>query len=185
MNESLEQLEQEVEALLASVSDKLSVQPPESVTKHVKSVIHYELDEHWLDSHSSPKPSAQTLSRVKSAVYDQLQQAALQDQPGRRLLKRYIGGLVAAAAIIGIWVGVINQTHQTQQPEMDLNLFVEAADEVYVQDSFTTAINMELDTIEESIANLSTTFNDDLYMLEDIGNQIDSLFLESESFDDV
>lgn len=186
MNEDLHKLELEVEAALASLSADLSVEPAEALIHRVKAAVRHELNEAWLGGQPSPSPSTKVLQRVRAAVRDELRrsdervsvEAEVARRPARRLVRSPVWwSLTAAAAMIGIWVGIVHYAG-TLEPaslsvapdtEARLDLFVEVAEQVLA----------DLDALEESIT--EPIWEYETGVLSDIVSEIDELLAEPES----
>ena len=177
MTEDLNKMETEIDAMLADLSDKLDVKSNPVATKQAKIAVRLLLDESWLAGLSSPTPSADTLKRVRETIDNELQKTP------RTWLQPRIWAPLAAAAIIAICVGLLNYVHvaQDSQPAtVNLDMFVQALEETCEEDSFSLAVDMDLNAIEYSINNLATNSEYQYEILDDIGNQIDELFKEPE-----
>ncbi|UCD28132.1 MAG: hypothetical protein JSV03_13705 [Planctomycetota bacterium] len=178
MTEDLDKLEAEVEAMLASLASKLSVRPRPAAVERTKAAVRHQLNESWLADQATPAPSPFALQRVRSAIDDELK------RPMYSFARTMTWASLAAAAMIAICVGVLHYGQTVKPSPLDLDLFVQAAEETLMENPFTTAITLDLDVIEDSINNLATTTNYDTEILYDIGNQIDELFIEPEWLED-
>ena len=183
MIDDLNKMEAEVDAMLASLSLKLAVGPSPAAIERTKSAVRHQMNESWLAEQPAPMPSSKALQQVREAVDHELKK-----RMPHAWLRPRIWAPLAAAAIIAICVGLINYTRTPliQQPAaVDLDVFVQAFEEAFEENSFTMAANMDLDAIEDSINNLANSNDYEYEIINDIGNQIDELFNQPDWLENV
>ena len=183
MTEDLNKLETEIDAMLAELSAKLTVEHNSTTIERTKSVVRHELNEQWLFEQASPTPSPRILQQVRQAIDHELQKTT--SSPWLRVR---IWAPLAAAALIAISVGLTNyiRTAQVSQPaDIDIDIFVQALEETFENNPFTLAADMDLDAIEDNINNLAASSSYEYETLDDIGNQIDELFNEPDWLEDL
>ena len=176
MDRSLENLEREVEAGLAQVSARWSVDPPAALVQRVKQAVRHELNEQWLADQAVPVPSLQALARVRAAVRRELarSRAALAPPAGSLAAARLSAwslplATLAAAAMILVCVGVIRYVglvgattpHGKDSPhdavnvyvqaaQQQIDLFVAVANDVLTPDVSVSTVRMDLEAMEGS-----------------------------------
>lgn len=201
MCDELDRLEREVEAAMASLSADLRVEPPEALLSRAKAAVGHELNETWLADQPGVVPSPDTMQRVRTAVHAELERSAPADRPapggpgpgaapGRRRAWRWTWPALAAAAMIGICVGITHYfaaLKPPKEPAVDaaLNLFVDAANQVFTEDPLTAPIVADLDAVEENIARWQPAAQYDTEALGEIMEQIDALLVEPEPGEDM
>jgi len=185
MSEQLDNLEREVEAALASVSDKLSVVPSEAAVLRVKAAVRHEANEAWLSRQPVPTPASDTIERARVAVRDELQQ--------RQGVMRSSGAwqrgwsAVAAAAMILLAVGVIHRAGTLTDPTPDatgdpeLDLFLATAESVLAGDPVMSAILADLDVVEQRIMSWQSAGELDTDSLNDLVDELDDLLAEPDA----
>lgn len=117
MNQDLDKLEREAEAMLASLARELSVQPDRSLAERVKATTLHEINEQWLAGQPAPAPSAELYQRVRLAVRRQLQRVQAETAPEPRWSWTKARPLLAAAAAIVIWLGVAYRVGWFSEPD--------------------------------------------------------------------
>ena len=186
MNEDLDKLELEVEAALASLSAALSVEPAEALIHRVKAAVRHELNEAWLGRQPSPSPSSEVLQRVQAAVRDELRrpdervsvEAKVARRPARRLVRSPVWwSLTAAAAMIGIGVGIVHYTGMLEPASLSVDPDTEARLDLFVEVAERGLA--DLDALEESIT--EPIWEYETGILSDIVSEIDELLAEPES----
>ena len=194
MSEDLKHLEYEVERQLAELAPALEVEPPPAVIERTRAAVVRALNEAWLDSQPTPAPDADVLLRVRSAMHRELAGTVISAQRvkhSRRMLK-YAWPAVAAAAVIAISVSVfrdVGSSRQvtgvdTDQADQTVDLFVQAAKQVWTEDSLIVSLRMDLDSIEESLFTRSQTSSDGVEeIIEDIESRLDELFIEPDALE--
>jgi len=189
MNDDFEQLEREVERLLAELSPMLTVEPPTEVIVRTQIATRQALNEAWLVDQSTPTPNDETLACVRSAVRRELARTTENDTRINRPILRLAWPVVAAAAMIVISVGVFHYggfgrqktAMTTDNADQAVDLFVQAASAVWTEDAMIASLHMDLDSIEESMLTRTYTTSDGVEeTLEDIESQLDELFTEPE-----
>lgn len=154
MNNDLERLEQQVEAEWSALRLDLSAEPSAAAVDRIRSAVRQELNEAWLRGRAQPAPSDDLLSRVTAGMHRELACAAA--ERARRLrLRRWLAGGLAAAAMIVLVFGVAHFGLPARIGPMPaagadvVELFAQAADEVWSADPLTREMGEELDAIEE------------------------------------
>jgi len=181
MNEDLNNLEKEAEEMLKNLSPMLSADPRPATIERIKSAIRHELNEQWLADQPAPTPTGDTMQNVRNAVDNELKKSAT-----HRWLRPRIWAPLAAAAMIALYVGLTQfaPTPQPTKPDTTaIDLFVQAAEEIFIENVFTLAANMDIDAIEDNINNLGAGLDYQTESLNQIGNEIDELFYESDYTD--
>lgn len=190
MNQDLRQLEGEVEAMLATWSEALDVQPPPGTRDRLRATVGRQLNEAWLTDQPSPSPAPATLDRVRRAVRDELHRESCGWAGMLRRWQLRIPAAAAAAIVIVMglayqagWLssgsrGLKNDPPGTQyvSAEDPLSLFVEASNRVWAADSLTAAISTDLDNLEDGLSRTRTASDGVQDTLDDIGDRIDDLF---------
>lgn len=199
----MDELERAVDAELTRVAHLLDALPSPAVLERVKSAVRCELDETWLAGQSMPEPAPPVLRRVRSAVRRELAQidhetsrrsAANRHGARSRTWSQGIASL-AAAAMVAVCVGVIRQAGLSrpdappanqlwvQASDPSVELFVQAADDVFAGDGFTKSILTELDAIEARLAGSRATGNESATGYMEFERALDELLEEPETSD--
>jgi len=197
-------LEREIDDGVASLSADLAVELPEALIRRVKAAVRHELNEAWLADQPAPVPPPEVLRRVRVAVGEELRRLAGEDRPsspaakhadtelaglrGRRAVWLRMLPPVATAAMIGICIGVIHYVGSLKPaPPRDqpaggamVERFVEAAEQTYAEDPWTTSMLAGLDAIEESITEWQPVRDYSTELLEELVSEIDELLADSE-----
>ena len=188
MSEELNNLELEVEAMLAPLADKFAVVPGEAAVLRVRAAVRHEVNEAWLGRQLSPEIPAQAVARVRGAVREQLRsRRAASAQP----TWSRSWSAVAAAAMILLAVGVIHRagTLKPQSPDAmadpQLTRFIAAAETIWADDPLTASIVADLDAVEASITQWQPIDESETSTLNELMNEIDSLLAEPESGKDI
>ncbi len=171
MNENLDNLERELDAALAEWSDRLEVMPSEAVVARTTDAVRRELNETWLAEQPMPQPLPETVAHVKSAVRAELRKARWRT----RLLH---WSPVAAAAMIVLVVGLFHFARtgvETTPLANGDDKFVYVANTVFADDPALSAIETELEAIEQSIDQFGLTGDYYQSELDRLGNEMDTL----------
>ncbi len=170
MNENLDNLERELDAALAEWSDRLEVMPSEAAVARTRDAVRRELNEIWLAEQPMPRPMPETVAHVKSAVRAELRKARWQT----RLLR----WSPMAAAMIVLAVGLFHYARtgvETTSPTNGDDKFVYVANTVFADDPALSAIETELEAIEQSIDQFGLTGDYYQSELDRLGNEMDAL----------
>jgi hypothetical protein len=177
--DNFKQLHHEVEAELVRWKDRLDVPVDSALINRTKSTVQREVNEAWLAEQPTTKPSPLALEQTRMAVHKELNRR-------RRLGKLRKWSLVgsAAAAILVIsfstaWFSSTapTSTGKTLPPATgQVALFVESAEKILDEDSQLLAIEMALENLETDISLYTLNSGIEEQMLDDLGNDIDSLF---------
>ncbi|HOW72672.1 MAG TPA: hypothetical protein PKY77_18895 [Phycisphaerae bacterium] len=190
MNQDLRQLENEVEAMLATWSDSLDVLPPPGTWECLGVAVRRELNEVWLDDQASPTPDSATLARIRQAVRTELNRVSNGWAGTFRRWRVRLPVAAAAAIVIGMvllhqagWPGsrptsnTADRDSRSYALSVDpLTLFVEAANNVWAGDPLTAAIDTDLESLEEGLGRARTANDGVQDALDDIDERIDDLF---------
>lgn len=154
MSNDIERLEQQVEAEWSALRLDLSVEPSVAAVDRIRSAVRQELNEVWLCGQTQPVPGGDLLSRVAAGVRRELAGMAAERARMSRLRRRLAGG-VAVAAMIVLVFGVAHFGWPARVGPMPaagadvIELFAQAADEVWSADPLTREMGEELEAIEE------------------------------------
>jgi len=200
MSKDLQRLEFEVEADLSALSAELTVAPSEGAVQRVKGAARHALNEAWLAGHRTPTPPPVVLEQVRAAVHSELEHAgepevaelSVAGKPVRRFPWWAIGAPLAAAAMIGICIGLAHRAGPVKPAlspgdagaEAKLDLFVEAAEQLFADDPFANrivGIVADLDALEESISQWEPVSEYDPGLLNNVVDEIDELLEEPDS----
>lgn len=192
MSEDFEKLERQIDEMLAELSPALEVEPPKAVIERTRMTTQRAVNEVWLAGQPTPMPSEETLSRVRSAMRRELAQSSERSTRSTRRMVRFAWPVVAAAAMIVISIGVFRNgasgpqqvTTATDSSDQTLDLFVQAAEQVWTEDTMIASLRIDLDSIEESMLMSSQSMTDGVEdVLEYIETQLDELFTEPEQIE--
>lgn len=156
MSNDLERLEQQVEAEWSAIRMNLCVEPSEAVVDRIRMAVRGELNEAWLRGRAQPVPGDDLLRRVAAGVRRELTCVAAERARESRLRRRLAGG-VAVAATIALVFGVTHFGRPARVGPMPaagadvIELFAQAADEVWSADPLTREMDAELEAIEETM----------------------------------
>ena len=200
MSEDLEKLEFDVEAALSALSAELTVEPSEGAVQRVQAAVRHALDEAWLAEHRTPTPPPVVLQQVRAAVHSELERAgkpevaelSVAGKPVRRFPWWAVGAPLAAAAMIGICIGLAHRAQPVKPAlsprdaaaEAKLDLFVEAAEQLFADDPFAdriVGIVADLDALEESISQWEPVSEYDPGLLNNVVDEIDELLEDPDS----
>lgn len=195
MDENLHRLEQDVNAALGRLSDRLDVAVPPGVVDRARDAARHTMNEAWLAERVEARPSDEAVARARLAAHRAL--AAMDAErppawPARRLL---IGVPLAAAAMIALAVGIAQFGRQADGPGVDgpfagsshdeadeqLMLFVRAAENVATTYAVSHDLLDEVELIEARLAAWSGETQEDLARLVDMIDEIDALLAQPES----
>lgn len=190
MNQDLRQLESEVEAMLATWSEALNVQPPPGIRERLRATVGRQLNEAWLTDQPSPSPAPATLDRVRRAVRDELHRESQGWASALRPWRIRVPAAAAAAVLIVVglayqagWLSSGSRGLRSDPPgkqyvsaEDPLTLFAEASNRVWAADPLTAAISTDLDSLEDGLSRTRTASDGVQDTLDDIGDRIDDLF---------
>jgi len=196
MSENLDNLEREVESMLAAWVDDLSVEPAEAAVFRVRAAVQHELNESWLTDHAESVPSPEAVERVRSAVHEELGRRldtspvkpVRASRPGRRFAWVRVAAGLAAAAVIAIGIGVVQRGRTLEEPsptpdpaieaELDVLLAAAEAEDVYADDPATASILSDIDAVEESIGRWESATAGDL---QSIMSEIDEILAQPDA----
>lgn len=170
MHEDLDKLERELDAALAAWSERLDVEPSEAAVARTQEAVRHELNEAWLADQPIPQPTMASLDNIKSAVRAELRKVKWQTRLWR-------WSPVAAAAMIAFGVGLFHHVRtdvKTTSLTNGVDQFVLVANVVFAEDPALTAIEKELEALEQSIDQFSLT--GDFYQsdLDRLGDEMDA-----------
>lgn len=199
MSDGSDRLESEIEAELQSLAPGLPVQPSEGVVLRVKAAVRHELNEAWLAGHPTPAPSPEVVHRVRETVHEELdvrdRSSGTDDDCVGRSPRRSVWSpawaSLAAAAMIGICVGIVHHVGtlearsrpmaSARAAEASLDLFVDAAEEIFAEESLTASIVADLDLLQESISQWDPVSEYDSGTLNEVVDEIDELLTKPDS----
>ncbi len=187
MNEQIQDIENEVTTMMQSFVGDLDRLPrlSEAVVERVKMAVRQEINEQWLAGQLPIHPSPETLDRVRHAVHDEIEHQSdtvvIRRQAG---LQQLLAGLAAAAMII-ICVGLIQNvgtwtaTQQNLATVVDfskqpIDLFVEAA-EVVLTSSETSTTSGDLSGSRVGVSTDS--------VMKDLNEAVQEILTSSERHD--
>ncbi len=181
MDRDVENLEREVEAQWSSLGLDLSVHPSDAVVARVRSAVRQELNEAWLAGQPQPVPDRVLLGRVTAAMHRE-RQAMTAARVRIVRLRRWLAAGTAAAAAVTLVFGLsrlgVEPSAKVGQPAAAgdveaIERFVQAADQVWSADPFTSDIREGLDALEESVSQWSLDGSFEETGLEDINSSLD------------
>ncbi len=186
MDETFDKMEREAESALASLCGHFAAEPTSAVLDEVRSAVRHELNELWLAERIEPPVPEETLPRVRSNVHAELERCR-EGSPVYSVNRwSSLGGLAAAAAMIGICFGIIQFAASLKSDGGSagggIDLFVQAGGKVIDEKPITDELLADLDALEENITTLQTTGDQVEDRLESIGKDIENLFTEPETF---
>jgi hypothetical protein len=182
MTEDFDKMEREIDEALASLADDLSLEPPVAVTRRIKVAVQHELNEAWLADHPSPGPSPEAIRHVRMEIDAELRRI-------RRFRRLRGWSAVAAAAVIAVCVGIFQYVYVSRDispAKSDVDYFTKDK-EVFVDDSYIAlirssfqSIRLDLEEIEDGINQYDFSEGYEQEALDELGNEIDTLFAEPE-----
>jgi len=198
-----DELEHALEERMQSLAGDLDLSCPPSVVARVCDATHHELNEQWLTDQQAPEPDTQALDQIRSAVRDELRRLSRASRHVRRPAVRGAWSAIGVAAVLAmIAIGVARYTSlQNVVPAGDavppseaiartiqhdpVDLFVQAADRIWVDTPLLADLRTDLDDFEQSLTQWQSADDDFEEVLDDIDSRLDGLFDKSEIFDEL
>ena len=170
MCENLDNLERDLDTALAEWSDRFGAEPSEAAVARTKDAVRRELNEAWLADQPMPLPSLETLAGVKSAVRAELRKVRWQTR-----LVRWSPVAAAAMIIIGVGLFYNARINEETNPPSGVDKFVYVSNTVFEEDPALSALETELEALEQSIDQFGLTGDYYQSELDRLGNEVDTL----------